>query len=73
MSVLDALLSRRRLVLATTALLAFAGFSAWTTMPREEDPQFPQRDASLVTIFPGADALTVERLVIEPIEERLAE
>ncbi|MEM1181396.1 MAG: efflux RND transporter permease subunit, partial [Acidobacteriota bacterium] len=73
MSFLNALLSRRRLVLATTALLAFAGFSAWTTMPREEDPQFPEREGLLITIFPGADALTVERLVVEPVEEYLAE
>ncbi|MEM8934467.1 MAG: efflux RND transporter permease subunit, partial [Acidobacteriota bacterium] len=70
---LDMLLRRRRLVLSTTLLLALTGLGSWLTMPREEDPQFPQREGSLVTIFPGADALTVERLVIEPLEERLAE
>ncbi|MEM8931651.1 MAG: efflux RND transporter permease subunit, partial [Acidobacteriota bacterium] len=70
---LDVLLRRRRLVLATTLLLALTGLGAWMTMPREEDPQFPHRDASLLTVFPGADALTVERLVVEPLEERLAE
>ncbi|MEM6794600.1 MAG: efflux RND transporter permease subunit, partial [Acidobacteriota bacterium] len=73
MGLLDSLLSRRRLVLSTTALLAFAGITAWTTMPREEDPQFPRRDGLVITAFPGADALVVERLVIEPIEEALAE
>ncbi|MEL7061962.1 MAG: efflux RND transporter permease subunit, partial [Acidobacteriota bacterium] len=69
----EALLVRRRLILATTALLALTGLGSWLTMPREEDPQFPHRDGSLVTVFPGADALTVERLVLEPIEEHLAE
>ena len=73
MSWLDSLLARRRLILATTALLAITGIASWLTMPREEDPQFPHRDGTLVTIFPGADAETVERLVVEPLEEHLAE
>jgi len=73
MKLLDPLLRRRRLVLATTVLLAATGVVSWTTMPREEDPRFPRRDGTVVTVFPGADAETVERLVIEPIEERLAE
>ncbi|MEM9555366.1 MAG: efflux RND transporter permease subunit [Acidobacteriota bacterium] len=73
MGLFDALLRRRRLVVATTVLLALTGIGSWFQMPREEDPQFPHRDGLVVTAFPGADALTVERLVVEPIEERLAE
>ncbi len=73
MKLLDGILQRRRLVIATTLLLAVAGFSSWLTMPREEDPQFPHRDGLIVTVFPGADALTVERMVVEPLEEHLAE
>ena len=73
MKLLDGILHRRRLVLATTLLLAVAGLSSWLTMPREEDPQFPHRDGLIVTVFPGADALTVERMVVEPLEEHLAE
>ncbi|MDA8019993.1 MAG: efflux RND transporter permease subunit [Thermoanaerobaculia bacterium] len=73
MSWLDALLARRRLIIATTALLATTGIASWFTMPREEDPHFPHRDGTLITIFPGADAETVERLVVEPLEEHLAE
>ncbi len=66
-------LGRRRLVLAVVALLALAGTASWLTMPREEDPHFPERNGLIVVPFPGADAETVERLVLEPIEERLAE
>jgi len=73
MKLLESLLARRRLIVAVTLLLALTGFAAWNTMPREEDPDFPERDALIVTHFPGADAETVERLVIEPIEEHLVE
>ena len=73
MQLFDALLRRRRLVISATLLLAVAGLSSWLTMPREEDPAFPQRDGLIVTVFPGADALTVERMVVEPLEEELVE
>ena len=73
MSLLADMLERRRLMLATALLLALAGVASWMTMPREEDPAFPRRNGLVVTPFPGADAETVERLVVEPIEEHLAE
>ncbi|MCP4659224.1 MAG: TolC family protein [bacterium] len=73
MDFLPWLLERRRLTIASALLLAAVGVFSWLTMPREEDPQFPERDAVVITAFPGADAETVERLVIEPLEEHLAE
>ncbi len=73
MTILRALLDRPRLVITTALLLALAGAISWATMPREEDPQFPSRNAFVVTAFPGADAEAVERLVTDPIEERLSE
>lgn len=73
MRLLESLLARRRLIVATALLLAAAGVASWFTMPREEDPQFPFRDGNAIVHFPGADAATVERLVLEPIEERLIE
>ncbi len=72
-SLLAAILERRRLVTATALFLALAGGLSWLTMPREEDPTFPRRNALMVTAFPGADAETIERLVVEPLEEHLAE
>ena len=70
---LVAILERRRLVTASALLLATAGVLSWLTMPREEDPKFPRRNGLVITTFPGADAETVERLVVEPLEEHLAE
>lgn len=73
MDVLASCLERRRLIVAAAVLLSLAGLAAWLTMPREEDPRFPQRHGLVLTSFPGADAETVERLVLEPLEEHLTE
>lgn len=64
---------RWRLVTTAVLLLTAAGLLSWATMPREEDPQFPNRNGLIVAAFPGADAETMERLVAEPIEDHLAE
>jgi len=73
MSWLEGLLSRRRLVLALVALLVLVGLAAWTTMPRQEDPTFRSRIATLVVTWPGADPERMERLVVRPIEDALAD
>lgn len=73
MKLLESLLQRRRLVFALLILLTAVGTFSWLTMPRQEDPLLPDRWASLVIAFPGADAATVERLVLEPVEDELSE
>lgn len=67
------LLGRPRLMLSVAVLWTAMGLAAWWTMPREEDPRLSGRWAMVLAPFPGADAATAERLVLEPIEERLAE
>lgn len=47
-------------------LLIAYGAYAWNTAPRREDPSFNVRDAWIVTIWPGATAEEVERLVADP-------
>ncbi|MEL6348985.1 MAG: efflux RND transporter permease subunit, partial [Myxococcota bacterium] len=69
----DLIAPQRRLTLTLAMVLAVMGMVAWFTMPRQEDPTFPYRNGMLIIPFPGADALTVERLVLEPLEESLAE
>lgn len=66
-------LSQHRFILSAATVLAILGLMAWATMPREEDPQFPKRNGIITVTFPGADAETMERLVVEPLEEALAE
>ena len=72
MSLLVSLLSQRKLVLTLTILLALLGLFFWSNMARQEDPRLPDLWGQIVTPFPGADAETVERLVLEPLEEHLA-
>jgi len=73
MRLLDALLARRRLVLALACLLSLAGAVAWLTMVRQEDPTMPSFWGQVVVSFPGADARMVERQLVKPIEDALAE
>jgi multidrug efflux pump subunit AcrB len=73
MTLIDRILANRRLVLTTVALLSLTGVIMWMTMVRQEDPRMPDYWGQVVAPYPGADALTVERLVLEPIEDALAE
>jgi multidrug efflux pump subunit AcrB len=73
MNLSDFLVGQRRLMFLIAGLMTLAGVLAWTSIAREEDPRMPYRGAIIVVPFPGADATTVERLVLEPLEEELAE
>ncbi len=67
------IVGQRRLVLSLAVLLALVGVMAYLVMPQQEDPTMPDTHGLVVVAFPGADAEQVERLVVEPIEEHLAE
>jgi len=62
----------RALVMALL-LIVVGGVAALLTMPQQEDPKIRNRGAVILTAFPGASAERVERLVSQPIEERLRE
>ena len=70
---LERILDHRRLFLTATVLLSLAGGVAWQTMPRQEDPQWPNRDGLVTVRFPGAAPEALERLVLDPIEDSLIE
>ena len=73
MSLIFNALERWRLVLALAALLASIGLLAWLYMDRQEDPFFPYRYGQVLVEWPGADPTEVERLVLDPLEEELAQ
>ncbi len=49
------------------------GLYAIFSIPRQEDPSFPIPVTSIVVSFSGADPYDVERLVVDPIEDAIAE
>ena len=73
MNAMTWILNNRRLVLTTALLFSLTGAVFWMTMVRQEDPRLPDYWGQVVAPYPGADALTVEHLVLEPIEDALAE
>jgi len=62
-----------RLLVLTVALIAVAGLSAFTLLPRREDPELLSRFSQITTPYPGASAERVEALVTEKIEDALRE
>ena len=54
-------------------VLILLGIQNYLTIPRLEDPEFTIRTAIVTTVLPGAAPVDVERLVTEPLEERIRE
>ncbi|WP_111494450.1 efflux RND transporter permease subunit [Marinobacter bohaiensis] len=61
----------RRLLGMVVVMLCLLGAAAYNTMPRQEDPSFPYRAGLLTVSYPGANADTVERLVLDPLADEL--
>jgi multidrug efflux pump len=66
-------IGQRRLILGISGVLVLIGMAAWAGMIRQEDPSFPYRVGFVLVAYPGADPERVERLVLQPLEEELAE
>ncbi len=47
-------LEKRLISAVATVLILFAGYFAYTALPRFEDPEFIIRQAQIVTPYPGA-------------------
>ncbi|MGD9387054.1 MAG: efflux RND transporter permease subunit [Gammaproteobacteria bacterium] len=66
-------MERRRLVLALVFTLSLIGLASWLGMNRQEDPFFPYRYGQVHVSWPGADAAQVERLLLNPLQEEIAQ
>lgn len=64
-------LEKRLISFVATFLILFAGYFAYTVLPRFEDPEFVIRQAQIVTPYPGASAEEVAEEVTEVIENAL--
>ncbi|WP_428387817.1 efflux RND transporter permease subunit [Mucisphaera sp.] len=65
------LFDRPRILLVLILLVLAGGFSAYQSLPRTEDPRLTQRWATILTTWPGTDALRIEALITEKIEEEI--
>ena len=54
-----------------TAIFLIVGISSYFSMPREEFPEAVETKIYISTIYPGNTAEDMERLVTDPLEERL--
>jgi multidrug efflux pump subunit AcrB len=52
--------------------VALLGVSSLLGIPKQEDPTFDYANFAVVAVLPGAAPADVERLVVEPLETRLA-
>lgn len=64
-------LEKRLISAVATLLILFAGYFAYTTLPRFEDPEFVIRQAQIITPYPGASAEEVAEEVTEVVENAL--
>jgi CzcA family heavy metal efflux pump len=73
MRLLEFPLRRYQVTLIAFLCLVVMGLFAFLNIPREEDPYFKIPGFFITAVFPGADPKDLERLVVKPIEDRLAE
>ncbi|WP_371227883.1 efflux RND transporter permease subunit [Roseovarius sp. 2305UL8-3] len=64
-------INKRLISAISTLLILYAGYFAYTALPRFEDPEFVIRQAQIVTPYPGAGAEEVAEEVTEVIENAL--
>lgn len=64
-------INKRVISALATLLILYAGYFAYTALPRFEDPEFIIRSAQIVTPYPGASAQEVAEEVTEVVENAL--
>ncbi|MEM6896659.1 MAG: efflux RND transporter permease subunit, partial [Pseudomonadota bacterium] len=64
-------ITKRVISALSTLLILYAGYFAYTALPRFEDPEFVIRSAQIITPYPGASAEEVAEEVTEVIENAL--
>lgn len=64
-------MNRRTLFWAAMAGILIVGLLSYIRMPKLEDPAVPVKQASVIVMYPGADAHTVELEAVQPIEDAL--
>ena len=53
------------------AIILYGGFSAYESMPRESFPEIKETKIYISSLYPGNTAEDVEKLITDPLEDRL--
>ena len=64
---------RWQFTLVLFGLLIAVGVNSLVNIPRSEDPEFHVPIPTVVAVYPGADPVDIERLVVDPIEDAISE
>lgn len=59
--------------IAVFLMLGVLGVNSFVNMPRSEDPAISANFFSIVVVYPGANSIDLEKLVVEPLEESISE
>jgi len=71
MSITQFAIEKNRITIIALVLILFAGIQTFKTMPRDEDPGFIIRTATVMTYFPGASPERIEQLVTDKLEKAI--
>ena len=71
MSIAKYSIENRKVVYFFLAILLIGGVVSFFKLPKKEDAPFIIKTAVLVTQYPGASPMEVERLITEPIEREI--
>ena len=64
-------INNKTTIYVVIALILFLGFSAYTSMPRESFPEIKETKIYINSIFPGNTAEDIEKLITDPIEDKI--
>src|SRR5687767_12095225 len=73
MSFLEFPIRRYPFTLVVFLCLVAVGWFAFSSVPREADPYIRFPGLIITSVYPGADPQDIERRVVKPVEDRLAE
>ncbi len=64
-------INNKTTIYVVIALILFLGFSAYNSMPRESFPEIKETKIYISAIFPGNTAEDIEKLITDPIEDKI--
>ncbi|MGB0867377.1 MAG: efflux RND transporter permease subunit, partial [Granulosicoccaceae bacterium] len=73
MSMVEWVFDNRRVSLTIVVLLSLVGVQGYINLPKQENPDFTIRNATIITQLPGANAQRMEELVSSVLEQKIVE